>query len=111
MKRTLLLAATAAVSTSATPVLAVDHYMHCYGGGRAGLYYSDIFPVPEGTKSKDKALAFNAFVQRKYGTTVHTECHSDGSPALAASAKKITEDSDQKSKFPSKLIETGWKGN
>src|SRR5689334_15038269 len=107
MTRTVLLAAAVLAAATATPALAVDHYMHCYGGGRAGLYFSGVFPVPEGTKGKDKALAFNAFVQKKYGTMVHTECHSDGSPALAASAKKINEESFQKSNVPWKLIETG----
>src|SRR5689334_11877582 len=110
MTRTVLLAA-AAVAASATPALAADHYMHCYGGGRAGVYFSDVFPVSEDTRGKDKEPAFNAFVQKKYGVMVHTECHRDGTAALAASAKKTNEESFQKSSVPWKLIETGWKGS
>jgi hypothetical protein len=49
-------------------------------------------------------------VKSKYGVTISSQCHRDGSKASSDSAKKITEDSDQKSKYPSKLIETGWKG-
>ena len=86
------------------------HYMYCYGGGRTALYYSANFPVPQGTKSADTAKVFNAFIQKKYGKTIFSECHSDLTLANSRSAKKITEDSDQKSKFPSKLIETGWSG-
>ena len=110
MHRTVFILAAVALST-ASPALAADHYMHCYGGGRAGLYFSNVFAVSEDTKSKDKEPAFNAFVQKKYGVMIHSECHRDGTPALAASAKKINEDADQKSKFPSKLIETGWGGS
>jgi hypothetical protein len=56
------------------------------------------------------ATTFNAFVKTKYGATIHGECHSNGTRASAVSDKKIRESSDQDSKFPSKLIETGWAG-
>ncbi len=96
---------------ASSQALAETRYMYCYGGGRAGLYYSAVFPVSFGTvKSADKAKAFNAFVQGKYGVTIFSDCHMDLTQANSLSAKKITEDSDQKSKFPSKLIETGWAG-
>jgi hypothetical protein len=86
------------------------HYMSCFGGGRSGLYYSAVFPESTGAKSKDKADAFSKFVKGKYGTTISAQCHRDSTQTNAESAKKITEDSDQNSKFPSKLIETGWSG-
>ncbi|HXZ67875.1 MAG TPA: hypothetical protein VEH07_04740, partial [Alphaproteobacteria bacterium] len=67
--------------------------------------------VPHGTSSVDKAKAFIAFVQSKYGTGISAECHSSGTQASADSDKKIREDVDQTSKFPSKIIETGWMGS
>jgi len=90
--------------------LADTRYMFCFGGGQVGLYYSAVFPVPQGTKGADKANAFNAFVKSKYGTMIFSECHIDLSQASANSDKKIREDSDQTSKFPSKLFETRWAG-
>ncbi|HSM94494.1 MAG TPA: hypothetical protein VLT91_00520 [Rhizomicrobium sp.] len=104
-------AAFALAALASTQALADTHYMYCYGGGRAGLYYSANFPVPQGAKSGDTAKLFNAFVQKKYGTTIFSECHSDLTLANSQSARKLTEDSDQHSRFPSKLIETGWTGN
>jgi hypothetical protein len=87
-----------------------SHYMICFGGGRLGLYYSAVFPESTGAKSNDTADAFSKFVKSKYGTTISAECHTDLTQANAESDKKIREDSDQNSKFPSKLIETGWSG-
>jgi hypothetical protein len=84
--------------------------MICFGGGRSGLYYSAVFPETTGAKTKDKADAFINFVKGKYGTTIIAECHTDSTQASAESDKKIREDADQNSKFPSKLIETGWSG-
>ena len=95
---------------ASSQALADTRYMYCYGGGRAGLYYSAVFPVPQGTQDQDKAKAFNAFVEGKYHTLIFSECHTDLSVANSESAKKGREDSDQQSKFPSKLIETGWMG-
>ena len=109
MNRTLWIAAAVAVSAS-TPAFAADHYLHCFGGGRLGLYYSNVFAAPQDAGAQ-KAKAFDAFVKAKYGTTISSRCQSDGSQANAASSKKIEEDSDQKSKFPSKLVETGWNGS
>jgi len=108
MNRTLFIAAAAALM-AATPAFAADHYLHCFGGGRAGLYYSNVFAGPQGAGAQ-KAKAFDAFVKGKYGVTISSRCQSDGTQASAASSKKIEEDSDQKSKFPSKLVETGWAG-
>ena len=85
-------------------------YMICFGGGRSGLYYSAVFPVPTGSKDKDMANAFRDFVKGKYAIPIFAECHTDLTQANAESDKKIREDADQNSKFPSKLIETGWSG-
>jgi hypothetical protein len=106
----LVIVASLLAATASSQALAATHYRFCFGGGRAGLYYSAVFPSDQGTKTADTAIAFNAFVKGKYGTVIHSECHSDGTQADAASSKKIMEDSDQQSKFPSKLIETGWNG-
>jgi hypothetical protein len=84
--------------------------MLCSGGGQAGVYYSDVFAVPGGTKTQGVATMFNAFVKAKYGATIHAECHSNGTRASAVADKKMRESSNQDSKFPSKLIETGWAG-
>ena len=99
------LAMLASSSTSAR-----TDYAFCSGGGRASLFYSSVFPVVHGPSDAARAKAFNAFIKAKYGVTIFAECHSDLTPALANSHKKIMEDSDQHSKFPSKLIETGWVG-
>ena len=109
MKKAALVILASAVMAG-SPALADTHYMHCYGGGRAGLYFSAVFPVPEGVMSKDKAKAFDAFIQGKYHVTIFSNCQRDQSQANAASSKKMEEDADQTSKFPSKLIETGWAG-
>ena len=93
-----------------SPALADSHYMFCFGGGRVGLYYSAVFAVPEGTKSAATATAFTAFVMSKYGHSPGTECHSNQTLAIATADKKQRQDSDQTSKFPSKIIETGWAG-
>jgi hypothetical protein len=106
----LVIVASLLAATASSHAFAATHYRFCLGGGRAGLYYSAVFPADQATKTADTANAFNAFVKGKYGTIIHSECHSDGSQADAASSKKIMEDSDQQSKFPSKLIETGWNG-
>jgi hypothetical protein len=98
-----------AVLTS-SQALADTDYMFCYGGGRLGLYYSTVFPVVHGTRDADKAKAFIAFVKARHGATIVSECHSDMTQANSRSDKKMREDSDQQSKFPSKLIETGWAG-
>ncbi|HLY04715.1 MAG TPA: hypothetical protein VKR31_03110 [Rhizomicrobium sp.] len=90
--------------------LADTHYMLCVGGGRAGLYYSAVFPVTEDTKSDATAKAFRAFVSSKYKKMISAECHRNATEAIADADKKIRENSDQKSRFPSKLIETGWTG-
>src|SRR5947209_7569596 len=90
--------------------LADTSTMFCFGGGRAGLYFSGVFPVVHGTRSADKAKAFNAFVKARYGNPILSECHSDMTEANSRSAKKMQEDSDQQSRFRSKLIETGWAG-
>jgi len=95
---------------AASQALADTHYELCFGGGRKALYYSAVFPVPAGTKSDDKAKAFNDFVKGRYGTPILAECHSDLTQASAESDKKTREDSDQTSRYPSKLIETGWAG-
>ena len=100
---------TLAVMASAQ-ALADTRYMFCLGGGRLGLYYSTVFPVAPGTKDEDKAKAFNAFVKGTYNNIIFAECHTDLTQANSQSSKKIREDSDQYSKFPSKLIETGWAG-
>jgi hypothetical protein len=107
MKKVALAVFALAASSQA---LAGTDYMFCFGGGRLGLYYSAVFPVAHGTKDQEKAKAFNAFVKTKYGTTIYAECHSNMTQALGESAKKGREDSDQNSKFPSKLIETSWAG-
>ena len=99
------LAMLASSSTSAR-----TDYAFCMGGGRANLFYSAVFPVVHGPSDAARPKAFNAFIQAKYGITIFSECHSDLTPALANSHKQAMEDSDQKSKFPSKLIETGWVG-
>jgi hypothetical protein len=104
----LVLAALAAMA--ATPALAAPHYMFCFGGGPAALYYSAVFAVPEGTKSTPTAKAFTAFVQGKYGHSPGTECHSNQTQAIADADKKQREDSNQTSKFPYKIVETGWMG-
>jgi hypothetical protein len=109
MKRTLFLAATLAAAT-ATPAFADTHYMLCFGGGRAALYWSNVFAVPETTKSDESALAFNAFVKAKYGTMIHSECHRNGTQAIADADKKTRQAADQGSKFPNKIVETGWTG-
>ena len=75
-----------------------------------GLYYSNVFPAAADTKDADAAKAFSAFVKGKYGTAISARCHTDMTQASAASDKKMRVDSDQTSKFPSKLIETGWAG-
>ena len=54
------------------------------------------------------AKEFSAFVKAKYGVMISAECHSDGSRSSGESDKKLREDNDQNSKYPSKLIETGW---
>ena len=108
--RKIVFVAVALSALAGSQALADTHYMYCYGGGRAGLYYSAVFAVPESVKSDPEAKVFSAFVKSKYGVTISSQCHRDGSKASSDSAKKITEDSDQKSKYPSKLIETGWKG-
>ncbi|MBS0360509.1 MAG: hypothetical protein JSR98_03945 [Proteobacteria bacterium] len=95
---------------AATPALAQTHYMLCFGGGRAALYWSAVFPVPESTKSADSQKAFNAFVQAKYGKAILSECHRNQTQAIADADKKQREASDQTSKYPSKIIETGWTG-
>lgn len=56
------------------------------------------------------AKEFNAFVKAKSGVTIFSECHSNGSQASGESARKGRQDSDQNSKYPSKLVETGWAG-
>jgi hypothetical protein len=94
-----------------SPAPAQTRYMLCFGGGRAGLYYSGVFPVPAATRDEDKAKAFGAFVKGKYGTTIMAECHTDLTLASAASDKKMREQNDQGSRFPSRIIETGWAGN
>jgi hypothetical protein len=91
-----------------SPALADTRYMLCFGGGRPGLYYSNVFPVPGGTKDADKAKAFNALVSAKYHVKISSECHTDMTLASGTSDKKIREQSDQGSKYPSKLVETGW---
>jgi hypothetical protein len=106
----LVIVASLLVATASSQALAATNYRFCFGGGRAGLYYSAVFPADQGTKTADTANAFNAFVKGKYGTVIHSECHSAGTQAVAASDKKMREDGDQQSKFPSKLIETGWNG-
>jgi hypothetical protein len=106
----LIIMASLLAATASSQALAATNYRFCFGGGRAGLYYSAVFPADQGTKTADTANAFNAFVKGKYGTMIHSECHSDGTQADAASDKKTREDSDQQSRFPSKLIETGWNG-
>jgi hypothetical protein len=58
----------------------------------------------------DKAKAFSTFVKARYGTAIISECHSNMTPASLRSDKKLREDSDQKSRFPSRLVETGWAG-
>ena len=110
MNKLVIVASLLAASARSQALAAPTHYTFCYGGGRAGLYYSAVFPTDQGTKTADSANAFNAFVKGKYGTMIHSECHSNGTQADAASDKKIREDSDQQSKFPSKLIETNWNG-
>lgn len=107
-KLALVVFAFAVLTTS--QALAETRYMICFGGGRAALYYSAVFPVPAGTKDADKATAFNAFVKGKYGKMIFSECHTDLTQANAQSDKKMREDNDQTSKYPSKLIETGWMG-
>jgi hypothetical protein len=104
------LAVFAFAAVSSTCALADSRHMFCYGGGRAALYYSAIFPVAQGVKSAEKEKAFDAFIKAKYGTVIFAGCYGDGSQADSQSNKKIREDSDQKSQFPSKLIETGWTG-
>src|SRR5690242_727341 len=103
-------AAFALAVLASSQALADTHYLYCYGGGRAAVDYSANFAVPAGTKSADTPKLFNAFIQKTSGTTNFSECHSDRTMANSKSAKKLTENSDQKSKFPSKLIETGWSG-
>lgn len=100
--------AVAAIASS--HALASTDYAFCFGGGRAGLYYSANFPVVHGSSDENRAKAFNAFVKAKYGVLIFSECHADMTLANSQSAKKIREDSDQHSKYPSKLIETGWTG-
>lgn len=109
MKR-FALAVFALAAMASSSALADTRYIFCYGGGRAGLYYSAVFPVAQGTKSADKEKAFDAFVKGKYGTMIFANCFTDLTQANSQSSKKMREDSDQKSKFPSKLIETGWSG-
>lgn len=108
--RRIALAVFAFAALSSSSALADTRYMFCYGGGRAGLYYSAVFAVAQGTKSADKEKPFDAFVKAKYGTVIFANCFTDLTQANSQSSKKIREDSDQKSKFPSKLIETGWTG-
>jgi hypothetical protein len=110
MNRVSLAACTCAVLAS-SQAFGDTRYMICFGGGRSGLYYSAVFPVPTGSRDKDEANAFKDFVKSKYGTPIFAECHTDLTQANAESDKKIREDADQNSKFPSKLIETGWSGN
>lgn len=101
---------TCAAVLASSQAFADARYMFCFGGSQSGLYYSAVFPVPTGTKDTDTAQAFSNFVKSKYGTAIFAECHTDLSQANAESAKKAREDADQNSKFPSKLIETGWSG-
>jgi hypothetical protein len=108
MKMTAVLAL--AVASMATPALADTHYMHCYGGGQKAIYFSAVYPVGETVKGKDEAPRFNAFVQSKYGTMIHSECHRDGKQADADSAKKINENSFRTAKVPYNVVETGWAG-
>ena len=95
---------------AASQAFADTHYVLCYGGGRRALYYSAVFPVPTGTKSDQKAKAFDDFVKGRYGTPILAECHSDLTQASAESDKKSREDNDQTSRFPSRIVETGWAG-
>ncbi len=106
----LVIVASLLAATASSQAFAATSYRFCFGGGRAGLYYSAVFPADQGTKTADNEKAFDAFVKGKYGTMIHSECHSDGTQAVAAADKKAREDNDQQSKFPSKLIETGWNG-
>jgi hypothetical protein len=110
VKRTAL-AVIALAAAIGTPALADTHYMLCFGGGRAALYWSNVFAVPETTKSDASALAFNAFVKARYGTMIHSECHRNGAQAIADADKKTRQGADQGSKFPSKIVETGWTGH
>lgn len=93
---------------ASTQAYAETSYTFCFGGGRAGLYYSSVYPVAHGTSDVAMAKEFSAFVKAKYGVMIYSQCHSNGTRASGESAKKGWEDSDQKSKYPSKLIETGW---
>ena len=109
MNKLVIVASLLAV-TASSQALADTSYRFCFGGGRAALYYSAVFPSDRAIKTADTAIAFNAFVKSKYGTMIHGECHSDRTQEDAVSDKKSREDVDQKSKFPSKIIETGWNG-
>src|SRR5215469_14671916 len=108
MKKAVFLVFAFVIQASAQ-ALADTHYMYCFGGGRYGLYYSAVFPAAQGV-SREKEKAFSAYVKAKYGTMIIAACHLDMTQALGESAKKIREGSDQNSRFPSKLIETGWAG-
>jgi hypothetical protein len=109
MNRAAFVVFTLAVLGSSQAFAGTD-YQFCFGGGRSGLYYSAVYPVAHGTSDVDMAKAFSAFVKAKYGVMIYSQCHSNGTKALGESAKKGREDSDQTSKYPSKLIETGWAG-
>jgi hypothetical protein len=106
----IVIVASLLLATVRSQGLPATNYRFCFGGGRAALYYSAVFQSDQATKTADTATAFDVFVKGKYGTVIHSECHSSGTEAAATSDKKIREDSDQQSKFPSKLIETGWNG-
>jgi hypothetical protein len=93
-----------------TPALADTHYMVCWGGGQKAVYFSASYPVGENTKSKDEQPRFNAFVQAKYGTMIHSECHRDGTQAASDSQRKTAENSFRTAKVPYNVVETGWMG-
>jgi hypothetical protein len=95
---------------AATPALADTHYMVCWGGGQKAVYFSAVYPVGEDTKSKDEQPRFNAFVQAKYGTMIHAECHRDGAQAASEAQKKSHVDSFRAAKPPFNVVETGWMG-
>ena len=74
MNKLVIVASLLAASASSQALAAPTHYTFCFGGGRAALYYSAVFPTDQGTKTADTANAFNAFVKGKYGTMIHSEC-------------------------------------
>ena len=110
MRKAIVLGCAVTAMAATTPAFADTHYMLCFGGGQKALYFSAVYPVGENVKSKNEEPRFNAFVNAKYKTMIHGECHRSGTQASADSDKKIREDGFRNSKPVWNIIETNWAG-